>query len=95
MGDRPIEDRVCGKLDQIIFEHVTDSLQDYRSQYAIDGIHPELLFSRHPDTYPLYVDLGDERLAIEIDVSVWKITKGGPSDGSCSENEAFAIKDRS
>lgn len=95
MSDRPVEDRLCDKIDQIVFEHLADSLDVRCGQFAIDGMKPQLQFTRDPNVYPLFVDLGEERLAIEVDVSVWKIVKGSRQDTTCSESEAYPPREAS
>lgn len=89
MSDRPIEDRLCGRLTDVIFEYLTEKLHSGNFDLSIDGLKPELLFSRDPDVYPLFVDIGDQRLMIEVDVTVWPVEKGSALDITCSEEEVY------
>lgn len=82
-------DMLCNSISNYVFEWLIEQLGHKNWRFEVDGLYPGLQFSLDPDVWPIFVDIGDERYAVECEVFVRRITKGGPDDTTCTEAEAF------
>lgn len=82
-------DMLCNSISNYVFELLIEQLGYKNWRFEVNGLYPELQFGRDPDVWPIFVDIGDERYAVECEVFVRRIAKDGPDDTTCTEAEAF------